>query len=371
MFIWLSTLIVTILLFTRIPTVKKSIHVQNSYLVKKCSIIIPARNEQENIEKVILSIKNQLIQPLEVIVVDDSSTDRTKEIALRNGANVIDNPPLPIGWNGKSWACWNGAKAAKGEMLLFVDADTWFEKAGLLRICETFKQQLNQGFLSIHPYHKMKNSYETLSMFFHLIIFASTGISHMLSLLFKPSGGFGQCMMCSRSAYDRVGGHQAIREHMVEHFALSKRAKKLGETVEAISGSGAIFMRMYPEGLRELIQGWSKSIASGAKTTNLLLFLCTFIWICLLTSFVLQSPILLWNNTYVYLCQYSLLAAYLYFLLRRIGNFTFFDTLLFPVHLLFFIITFIHSISRSFISKNVMWKDRYVFLDKEKDEKMK
>ncbi|WP_064093251.1 glycosyltransferase [Rossellomorea aquimaris] len=371
MFIWLSAFVFTVLLFTRISSVRKTIHVQNSYLVKKCSIIIPARNEQENIEKLLTSIKNQLIQPLEVIVVDDSSTDHTKEIALLNGARVVDNPPLPIGWNGKSWACWNGVKASEGEMLLFVDADTWFETTGLLRICETFKNQLNQGFLSIHPYHKMKDGYETFSMFFHLIIFASTGITHFLSLFFTPSGGFGQCMLCSRSAYYRVGGHYAIKEHMVEHFALMKRAKKLGEPVEAASGKGAILMRMYSMGFKDLIHGWSKSIASGAKTTNVMLFLLTSIWISLMTSFVIHFPTLLWTDTYVFLFQYLLLSSYLYFVLRRIGNFSFFDTLLFPLHLLFFIFTFTYSFIQRFITKKVMWKDRYVLVEKGKDEKMK
>ncbi|WP_374053966.1 glycosyltransferase family 2 protein [Rossellomorea sp. FM04394] len=371
MYIWLWSVILTVFLFTRIPTVKKSIHVRNSFLVKKCSIIIPARNEEKTIGNLLSSIQKQFIQPVEVIVVNDGSKDRTKDIAEGFGATVIDSPPLPSGWNGKSWACWNGVKASKGEFLLFVDSDTWFEQVGLLRICETYQRQQFQGVLSIHPYHRMNSGYETLSMMFHLMVFASTGVTHLLSGLFKPSGGFGQCFLCSRDVYQRIGGHEAIKGEMVEHFALSRRAKKCGESVEAVSGRNAISMRMYGNGLSGLFRGWSKSFASGAKSTNIILLGLSSLWIASLTSFVIHSPVMVWTNPYTYMIQYIFLSVYLYFIISRIGNFTVFDTLLFPIHVLFFIVTFSHSVLTTFFTKNTKWKDRYVYIEKGKDEKMK
>ncbi|MFI8687326.1 glycosyltransferase [Rossellomorea sp. NPDC077527] len=369
--VWFVTLILTMFLFTRIPVVKKSIHVRNSFLVKKCSIIIPARNEEKTIEKLLLSIEKQLIQPMEVIVVNDGSTDRTKAIAESSGAIVLDAPPLPNGWNGKSWACWHGANLAKGEILLFVDSDTWFEQAGLLRICETFNQQQCQGVLTIHPYHKMENAYETLSMLFHLIVFASTSITHLFSWLTKPTGGFGQCLLCSKSVYKRIGGHEAVKGEMVEHFSLSQRAKKYGESVEGASGKTAISMRMYGEGIHELFRGWSKSFASGSKSTNIFLLVLVSIWIASLTSLVCNLPGMIWENPVLSIVQYSVIGTYLYIIVRRIGNFSIFETLLFPIHILFFHMTFFHSLLNTFIRKNTMWKDRYVFIEKGKDEKMK
>ncbi len=371
MVVWLGTLILTIFLFTRIPIAKKSIHVRNSYLVKKCSIIIPARNEEGTIGTLLSSIQRQFIQPEEVIVVNDASTDRTKEIAEGFGVTVIDNPPLPIGWNGKSWACWNGAKMSKGEWLIFVDSDTWFEQAGLLRICETYKRQQCQGVLSLHPYHVIQTGYETLSLMFHFIVFASTNVTHLFSGMVKPTGGFGQCFLCSKDVYERIGGHEAIKAEMVEHFALSQHAKTCGESVEAVSGRNAISMRMYGTGLDDLFRGWSKSFAAGAKSTNIILLGLTSLWIALLTSFIVHSPGMVWTHPFLFMLEYVLIAGYLSVHARKIGNFTIFDSLLFPVHILFFIITFSHSLVSTFFTKNTKWKDRYVFIDKGKDERMK
>ncbi len=371
MYLWFVAMILTILMFTRIPIVKKTIHVRNSYLVKKCSIIIPARNEENTIGKLLSSIHMQFIQPLEVIVINDGSSDRTKELAEERGAKVIDAPPLPNGWNGKSWACWNGAQASKGEFLLFVDSDTWFEEAGILRICETYKQQQCQGILTIHPYHKMETAFETLSMMFHLVVFASTNVTHLFSWLCKPSGGFGQFFLCTRSVYGRIGGHEAVKGELVEHFALSQHAKKCGESVEAASGMGAISMRMYRDGFGDLFYGWSKSFASGAKTTNIFLLVLTSIWIASLNSLVLHLPGMMWADPFQFLIQYSLIGGCLYIIVRRIGNFSFFETLLFPIHILFFLVCFLHSLWNTFFGKKTIWKDRYVFIEKGKDEKMK
>jgi 4,4'-diaponeurosporenoate glycosyltransferase len=81
---------------------------------------------------------------------------------------VLDNPDLPSHWLCKSWACWNGAQAAKGKILLFADGDTWFEKDGLAKAIDTFSSNKENGFWTIHPFHKMISFYEKLSWFFTL-----------------------------------------------------------------------------------------------------------------------------------------------------------------------------------------------------------
>ena len=104
----------------------------------KVSIIVPARNEAKNLPRLIHSIRAQRVWPQEVIVVDDDSEDKTADIAKEMGARVITSEPLPEGWRGKTWACHQGAKEAKGKTLLFLDADTWLEDHGyknLLNAC--------------------------------------------------------------------------------------------------------------------------------------------------------------------------------------------------------------------------------------------
>ncbi len=98
------------------------------------SVIIPARNEAHNLPTLLGSLAAQSVRPCEILVVDDGSTDRTAEVARELGARVIASEPLPEGWRGKTWACHQGAQAATGELLCFVDADTWFEPGGLARI---------------------------------------------------------------------------------------------------------------------------------------------------------------------------------------------------------------------------------------------
>ena len=126
------------------------------------SIIIPARNEEQNLPTLLDSITSQIVHPREIIVVDDSSTDRTAEIARKQGATVVVSQPLPDGWRGKTWACHQGAQAATGEKLLFLDADTWFELDGLTRILANYRG----GASSVGPFHAVRRPYENLSLFF-------------------------------------------------------------------------------------------------------------------------------------------------------------------------------------------------------------
>ena len=77
---------------------------------------------------------------------------------------------LPAGWLGKSWACWNGAREAKGSVLLFLDADITVEKDGIEKVFFYYQQQ--GGVLSVHPYHLVKSPYEMFSALFHYVTFA-------------------------------------------------------------------------------------------------------------------------------------------------------------------------------------------------------
>ncbi|MDI6846449.1 MAG: glycosyltransferase family A protein, partial [Candidatus Saccharicenans sp.] len=199
-FFWL----VLFIYLARIPLAVEAYRNQNKKRIIGCqvptiSVIIPARNEANNLAILLESLKEQSIKPEEIIVVDDNSEDETAEIARKAGVRVINPGPLPAGWNGKSHACFRGAEAASGDLLIFLDADTRLEKEGLEVMLNLYLD--GRGLVSIQPYHRMQKAYERLSAFFNLVVFLNMNISSYISALNRPRGAFGPCILCSRSDY--------------------------------------------------------------------------------------------------------------------------------------------------------------------------
>ncbi len=311
------------------------------------SIIIPARDEEPNLPALLTSLKSQSTQANEIIVVDDASSDRTAEIAREHGAAVLTSQPLPEGWRGKTWACWQGAQAATGDRLLFVDADTWFGPDGLQRIINSH----TRGALSVGPYHAMRRPYEQLSAFFNLIMTAGTGAFKLLGG--EPNGLFGQLLLVGREDYRRVEGHAAVRDRILENFWLAERFRLAGIPLKCLAGGDALAFRMYPDGLHQLIEGWTKGFASGAAKTPRLLMSLIVVWLggLAICTFLLART---WLGSFVYL----LYAAQLYAILRRIGNFRWYTALLYPIPLAFYFVVFTRSILRS--GRSVNWKGRTI-----------
>jgi 4,4'-diaponeurosporenoate glycosyltransferase len=168
----------------RIPRCRRSSRETQSY--PSVSIIIPARNEEKSLPILLASLRDQHFTPDEIIVVVSQSEDRTREIAEREGVRTIQSEPLPKGWVGKPWACYQGAVIAKGETLIFLDADTFIEKDGLKKIVETCMER--DGVVSIQPYHKTRRLYEQLSAFFNIIMMGAIGTFTVMGGLIRPIG---------------------------------------------------------------------------------------------------------------------------------------------------------------------------------------
>jgi len=122
------------------------------------SVIIPARNEAKRLPALLSSLIHQSVQPEEVIIVDDHSTDETAALASQAGCRVVKSEPLPPGWTGKNWACHQGAQAAQGDLYLFLDEDITIKPKGLERIVDTYHAK--GGVLSLKPYHETQKIYE-------------------------------------------------------------------------------------------------------------------------------------------------------------------------------------------------------------------
>ncbi|MFO1500797.1 MAG: glycosyltransferase family 2 protein [Verrucomicrobiota bacterium] len=309
------------------------------------SLIIPARNEEQNLPRLLRSIAAQSLRPTEIIVVNDASSDRTAAIARECGAVVLDSRPLPEGWRGKTWACHQGQLAAKGALLLFADADTWFEPGGLARVLSLF----HDGAWSVAPFHAVRNPYESLSLFFNLNMTMGT----------VPNGLFGQMLLVDRASYRRAGGHEAVKGRTLENFFLAQQFRAAGIPTRSLIGRGSFACRMYPNGLRELIDGWTKGFASGATQTPRPVLLMLVGWMTGLmlgpAGWLMTSDHARWGPVYL------LGAVQVGWLSRRIGSFGWIPALLYPLPLVFFFAVFVRSALRS--GRQVTWKGRQIRAD--------
>jgi 4,4'-diaponeurosporenoate glycosyltransferase len=322
------------------------------------SVIIPARNEEKNLPKLLDSLAVQTQKPGEVIVVDDDSTDSTSGIAEDHGARVIRLKDLPWGWVGKSWACHNGAMKAEGRHILFLDADTSLERNGIEKIADCLDKQ--KGVISIQPYHRIKKLYENLSLFFNIILIAGMGAFTPLSK--KPIGAFGPCLLCSLDDYKKIGGHKSIRGKVMEDIEIGKKFLRQGIKVNCMGGKGTIDFRMYPGGFMDVVRGWSKSFSSGARSTSIAVLIMIIAWIAgaIFPINALVEGLVSMDMQLVFISAvfYAAFSAQIYWMSCRVGSFSLFASIFYPIPLAFFIVIFLYSFILTFFKKSVTWKQR-------------
>lgn len=252
------------------------------------SILIPARNEAQNIEECVNSALEQDYPAFEVIVLDDESQDATPEILKRlsegnSKLKVLSGQPVPPGWVGKNWACFQLSQAAQGELILFVDADTRHHPLALIEAVSTFvgtKADLLSGL----PRQELITWGERLILPvlpWAILAFFPIRLIQLVPVSFL-SIAVGQFILCRRSIYERIGGHAAVHDSMIEDFALARHFKKNGLKWEFVNLEGRVHCRMY-KNLREVILGLSKNLFA-VFGNNLPVFL--FIWLWLVIVFI-------------------------------------------------------------------------------------
>jgi glycosyltransferase involved in cell wall biosynthesis len=234
-------------------------------------VIVPARNEEACLAACLQSILAQSGPAFEIIVVDDHSTDRTREIAQSVASRhrpaeipvevrIIEAGPLPLGWTGKNNAVNAGSQAARGEWLLFTDADTIHAPRSLARSLEEAKRQ-GAALLSYSPRQIVKSFWEKAIM---PVIFAELATSFRPSQVSDPNSpaaaANGQYILISREAYDAVGGHAAIANNLLEDVALARAVKRSGRKIFFRYGGDAVSTRMYRT-FAQLREGWTKNLA--------------------------------------------------------------------------------------------------------------
>ena len=310
---------------------------------RPCSIVVPARNEATTLPVLLASLRPELRPGDQLIVVDDSSTDDTAGVASRGGAVVITAPALPDGWTGKAWACSTGAAASTTDTLVFLDADVTVEPGGLDRVLGAH----SEGLLSVQPFHVTVRPYERLSLFFNIVAMMGTEAFTPLGRRRRPSGAFGPCLVTRRDDYDAVGGHASVRSAVLDDVELARGYLASGRRVMCLGGKGSLSFRMYPNGLRQLVEGWSKNIAGGTGKTRVLTVLLVVLWIGL----CLQAPWLGWPI-------YAAVVVQLAWMARRIGRFGVLALLLYPIPLLAFLAIYVRSMYLTYVRKRVSWRGR-------------
>ena len=225
------------------------------------SVIVPARNEEACLGTCLESLVAQTGLAFEIIVVDDNSTDRTREIASSfPQVRVIEADPLPDGWTGKNSAVTTGARHATGQWLLFTDADTVHLPGSLARGLDE-AQQKGAALLSYSPAQIVTGFWEKAVM---PVIFAELASKYRPSQISDPNSpaaaANGQYILITREAYDAVGGHAAVAMSLLEDVDLARAVKRSGRRIYFRFGGDAVRTRMY-RSFPQLREGWTKNLA--------------------------------------------------------------------------------------------------------------
>lgn len=329
------------------------------------SIIIPARNEQRRIVPLLQSLQQQQWQHFEIIVADDGSTDDTTAVAQTFGARAVSVEQVGDIVLGKANACAYGAQHARGDWLLFLDADVQLADAtSLQRIVTSFWHQQSKGILSVQPYHCIEKPYEQFSVVFNIIVLTGMNVFTFWREKFQTAGSFGPCILCDKHSYAATGGHAAAEESIMDDFALSDVFKAKRLPITNYAGKGVLNMRMYEEGFRQLIEGWTKNLATASQSTHPFVMALIQSWIfgVIMTSivpfiaFYIKQPLLI----IVSVVFYVLYGIHVFVLTRRAGNFSPTIIVLYPLFVLFFTVIFLYSLYRTHVKRSVMWRGRKI-----------
>lgn len=236
----------------------------------RVSVVIPARNEAHQVRTVIESVLASSYPDIEVIVVDDRSTDTTAAVvealaAAHPALRLVRGTPLPEGWYGKPWACQQGAKVATGAFLLFTDADTRHEPELLGRALAMLQRE-GADLFTVAPRQLVVTFWERAIM---------PQVWLLLGFRFHPTRvnaarspravvANGQFMLFPRASYDALGGHAAVRGEVVEDLAMAQRVVASGRRLYMAFAYEFMATRMY-RNLREIVEGWSKNLFIGSQ----------------------------------------------------------------------------------------------------------
>jgi glycosyltransferase involved in cell wall biosynthesis len=332
----------------------------------RLSVIVPARNEADVLRSCLESLLAQseagfaLAKDWELFVVDDGSTDATRSIALAlaaPGLTLLDPEPLKSGWTGKANAVWTASRQARGEWLLFTDADT-IHSPGNLRRALHEAENAQVAMLSYSPRQLVTGFWQRALM---PLIFSELVLAYPPQKVSDPSSRVaaanGQFMMVRHAAYFQVGGHAAVAGSLLEDVDLASLLKRRKYPIRFRYAPDALSTRMY-RSFGAMIEGWTKNLARLFGDP-----LMMAAWRTLDLLLIVALPLMWWHFFPIVVARYALMAVWLRVLWRfyaRVAksNFSVVDCILSIFALPLFCLLLVASWWQHTVRGNVSWKGR-------------
>jgi glycosyltransferase involved in cell wall biosynthesis len=324
----------------------------------KVSILIPVRNEEENILFLLESIAVQDYADYEVIILDDDSTDKTFEICSKFAAqnpkfSIIKGEPLPADWLGKNYACHQLAQHATGRYLLFLDADEQIDR-GLINSALHRIETNNLALLSLFTDQEMLTLGEKAVVpLMHYLLINLLPI-RLVYLSKNPAfaAASGQFMLFDAALYRKHKWHQQVKHKVVEDVEIMKLVKTEGLKGEALLANGMISCRMYT-GYKDAVDGFSKNFlaAFNYSVIGFLVYLVVIIGGPLMVIATLNLQLI------VFMCGIIMLTRSMVSLLSGQSNSL--NTFLHPVQMANMAIIGFIAIQK-YLTRTTLWKGRRV-----------
>lgn len=325
---------------------------------EEISILIPARNEEDNIGSLLSDLKKIKNEKIEIIVFDDQSTDNTAKIVsekavLDKRVSLLYSEELPLDWLGKNHACYKLAQCANGSHFLFIDADVRI-KSGIIEDAVEFLKNKNLGLLSVFPVQEQKSIGEkiTVPIMNYILLTLLPLILVRISPFTSHSAANGQFMLFKASLYRTIQPHKRFKLSPVEDIAISRYYKKKKIKIACLVGENRIQCRMY-KSYREALDGFAKNIFMFFGNQSILAFL---FWAFAALGFI---PVMFLGKIYLLCYLVSvIMVQLLYSLLSRQNILS--AILLFPLQLLFLLQLMIRSLYLK-TRKQYTWKNRNIY----------
>jgi chlorobactene glucosyltransferase len=338
------------------------------------SVLVPARNEEENIKKCIVSLTKQDYKNIEILVLDDNSTDNTANIIRRlskkySNIKFYKGEHLRKGWLGKSFACHQLSKHARGKYMIFTDADTLHfpdSISSAVACLERYKVDA----LSVFPMQIMVTMHERMMVPFGnyiiLALFPLYLMRKVKNAMFCTA--IGQFMMFKSEVYRKIGGHKSIKGKVLEDVKISKHVKRSGYKFMIFDGRSNLYCRMY-RSFRDVVRGYSRVLFAAFDYNIFMMSMAIFLIATVFLGPFIMLPLGVVFNWSALIIEIIILQIIIILTTRIVFAIRFkcrsVDILLHPVAMLYLLFIAVKSILDIRYGDGMTWKGRVYIIDEE------